>query len=92
MTRSARIAYLCHQHPIIIVVIAPYIAQVCQLRNMPIGTPFACQAVHQFDGGSVHRLLSRSQLFPYPGSSDGRLVAAYSEETKKMVSPFIQEE
>lgn len=55
---------------------------VCELRNTPINEPFTCHPVHEFTGGSVYRLLSRSLLFQRPESS-GRLLVAYGDEASK---------
>lgn len=48
----------------------------------------SCQLVHQFQGGSTYRLLSRSKLFPRP-RTEGKILAAFGDEATKSVSSDI---
>ena len=60
-------------------------SQLCQLCNVPSDKPFSCRPIHQFMGGTSHRLLSRSRLFQRPGGNDSRILAAFGIEENKSV-------
>ena len=63
----------------------PSLPQLFQLIGTGGGGGVSCQALHQFVGGTSHKLLSRSRLYQRPGSDD-RLMVAFGDEATNTVS------
>lgn len=58
--------------------------QLFQLQSSTADHPLSSQLIHQFQGGSTFRLLSRSKLFQKPGAED-KILAAFGDEATKSV-------
>ena len=71
----------------LVTMVTVYPLPLLQLFQLTVASEQAvsCQTLHQFTGGTAHKLLSRSKLFQQPGS-DGRLMVAFGDEATNTVS------
>ena len=58
--------------------------QLFQLQSGASESPLTSQVIHQFQGGSTCRLLSRSRLIQRP-EAEGKILAAFGDEATKSV-------